>query len=200
MIDLRSHIDIQDFPILRGLEIFDVCQDPAPVIDHALDRLASDYDVGPGVAVHRSATIEDGAVLKAPCIVGPDCVVAAGAYLHGGVWLARGVSVGPGTELLAVFVGGYTSIGRGVSIAHSLLGSDVIVEPGAVFTAQHIDRGDKRIRVLSGGEPLETGVTRFGAIVGSGSRIGANAVLSPGTILGRVSLVPRLALIDQSRR
>jgi acetyltransferase-like isoleucine patch superfamily enzyme len=44
---------------------------------------------------------------------------------------------------------------------------------------------------------IDTGVSKFGALVGDGSRIGANAVIAPGALLERGSIVGRLQLIDQ---
>ena len=47
------------------------------------------------------------------------------------------------------------------------------------------------------GQLIETGVTKFGALVGDDCKIGANAVLSPGTILAKGTVVGRLQLVDQ---
>jgi UDP-N-acetylglucosamine diphosphorylase / glucose-1-phosphate thymidylyltransferase / UDP-N-acetylgalactosamine diphosphorylase / glucosamine-1-phosphate N-acetyltransferase / galactosamine-1-phosphate N-acetyltransferase len=44
---------------------------------------------------------------------------------------------------------------------------------------------------------VDTGLTKFGAVLGDGTRIGANVVTSPGTLLGPHSVVPRLGLVDQ---
>jgi len=60
------------------------------------------------------------------------------------------------------------------------------------------ERADKQIWVRIDGELIPTGVTKFGALIGDGSRIGANAVTSPGTLLPPGSMVPRLGLVDQS--
>ena len=56
---------------------------------------------------------------------------------------------------------------------------------------------DKAINILFEGAVIETGLEKFGALVGDGSRIGANAVLAPGAILRPNSIVPRTALVDQ---
>jgi acetyltransferase-like isoleucine patch superfamily enzyme len=61
------------------------------------------------------------------------------------------------------------------------------------------ERTDKHISVWLDGQEVATGLTKFGALIGDGSRIGANAVTSPGTLLPPGSVVPRLGLVDQSR-
>lgn len=150
-----------------------------------------------GVVVDPTATVEQGATIKGPAWIGPGCLVAAGAYLRGGVWLEENCTIGPGAEVKSSF------LFRGVALAHfnfvgdSVLGEDVNLEAGAIIANHRNERADKMIRVRHGDHLIETGVTKFGALVGDGARIGANAVLAPGTILARGEIVPRLALVDQ---
>ena len=59
------------------------------------------------------------------------------------------------------------------------------------------ERTDKRIRLSFKNQIIDTGLEKFGALIGDNSRIGANAVLSPGTILKKDSVVKRLELIEQ---
>jgi acetyltransferase-like isoleucine patch superfamily enzyme len=56
---------------------------------------------------------------------------------------------------------------------------------------------DRNIRIVYRGQVIDTGVDKFGALVGDGSRIGVNAVIAPGALLERGSIVGRLQLIDQ---
>jgi bifunctional N-acetylglucosamine-1-phosphate-uridyltransferase/glucosamine-1-phosphate-acetyltransferase GlmU-like protein len=93
----------------------------------------------------------------------------------------------------------------GSSVAHfnyignSLIGSFVNFEAGAVVANHHNDRADKRIFVKTGnGQIVDTGTTKFGALVGDRCKIGANSVLSPGTLLLPDAIVKRLTLIEQS--
>jgi acetyltransferase-like isoleucine patch superfamily enzyme len=92
---------------------------------------------------------------------------------------------------------------RGVKLAHfnfvgdSVIGADTNIEAGAVIANHRNEWRDPRIVLVYGPRRIETGATKFGAIIGDRSRIGANAVLAPGTLLPPDSLVPRLALVDQ---
>jgi NDP-sugar pyrophosphorylase family protein len=56
------------------------------------------------IAVQGTATIEAGAVVKGPAIIGAECFIADGAYLRGGVWLDERCSIGPGSELKSSFM------------------------------------------------------------------------------------------------
>jgi len=83
-------------------------------------------------------------------------------------------------------------------IGDSIIGSDVNFEAGSI-TANHFnERNDKRIFIKHNSDLIETNSTKFGSLVGDGSKVGANAVLSPGTILPKNTLVKRLELVDQT--
>jgi len=66
-----------------------------------------------------------------------------------------------------------------------------------VIANRRNERDDPHIRLRVGQHVVDTGVESFGALVGDGSRIGANAVIAPGALLAPRSVVPRLGLIDQ---
>jgi NDP-sugar pyrophosphorylase family protein len=163
-----------------------------------LARLEDGYDIAGDVAVHRTARIEAGAVIKGPAIVGPDCLVAAGAYLRGGVFLDRGCVVGPGAELKSSLVFAGSKLAHFNFVGDSILGSDVNLEAGAIIANHRNERADKTIRILLDGRIVDTGLEKFGALVGDGARLGANAVVAPGAVLARSAVVPRLGLVDQS--
>lgn len=57
------------------------------------------YRIADGQAIHRSATVEPGALLKGPLVVGPGCFIAAGALLRGGCWLGEGCIIGANAVL-----------------------------------------------------------------------------------------------------
>ena len=67
----------------------------------------------------------------------------------------------------------------------------------APFANRYNERNDKIIYVAHNGKSLNTNCEKFGALVGDGSRVGANAVLSPGTMLERNAVVKRLELVEQ---
>ncbi len=166
------------------------------IISSAIEILDDGFIVENNIAVHRSALIETGVVIKAPAIINADCFVGAHAYLRGGVFLDTGVSIGPGVEIKTSYIGSKTSVAHFNFIGDSLIGSEVNFEAGSVIANHFNERKDKLISVKVNGNILETGVTKFGALVGDYSKIGANAVLSPGTILPRGSIVKRLTLLD----
>jgi len=168
------------------------------IVRALLDALPRDaFDVRGDAAVHHTATLEEGARLKGPLVVGARCFVASGAYLRGGVWLGADCTVGPGTELKSSFVFRGTHLAHFNFVGDSILGADVNLEAGSVVCNFRNERADGAVRVRVGGVLHEIDARKFGALVGDGSRVGANAVLAPGTLLAPGTVVPRAALVDQ---
>lgn len=156
------------------------------------------YAIADSVATHKTAEVERGAVIKPPAIIGPNCFIAASAYLRGGVFLDEDCIIGPGCEVKSTFMLLGSKIAHLSFVGDSIIGAGANVEAGAIIANYRNEREDKRIRILYDGAVIDTGVEKFGALVGDGARIGANAVIAPGALIPPAAIVPRLALIDQS--
>lgn len=156
------------------------------------------YRIADGIAIHESATVEDGAVLKGPVVIGKNCFVGAHAYLRGGVYLVENTRVGPGCEIKCSLIGRNSSVAHFNFVGDSLIGNQVNMEAGAVIANHYNERTDKRIFVLVNGTSIDAKREKLGAVVGDDARIGANAVLSPGTLLLPHSVVGRLELVEQN--
>ena len=197
-------IRIQDFvawpggPAIADELPWETCANVAALVRTAIAGLTLPYRrLREGIAVHETATIEEGAILKPPCIIGAGCFVAAYAYLRDGVWLGEGVVIGPSVEIKSSFIGANSNAAHFNFVGNSILGAGVNLEAGAILANYRNESADKEIVCVVDGVAVRTGCEKFGALVGDGCRIGANAVLAPGTILSRGTVVPRLKLIDQ---
>ena len=90
------------------------------------------------------------------------------------------------------------NIKDGVAIHKTaVIGQDVNIEAGAILANHYNERADDTVYVRHRGERICTGLHKFGSVVGDSCRIGANAVLSPGTLLMPHTIVRRLELIEQ---
>ncbi len=185
------------FPEQQGWQPWEVIECLKEIIHVRLLQLGDDYEISDEVAIHKTAVVEQGAVLKSPAIIGPNCVVGAHAYFREGVFLDHSVKIGPGCEIKSSIIGSGTAIAHFNYVGNSVIGRYVNFEAGSIAANHYNERVDKRISLLYRGEVIDTGVEKFGSLVGDGSRIGANAVLSPGTILERNSIVRRLELVEQ---
>ncbi len=173
-------------------------QSAQSAIEGLQGELNGEYELEGGIAVHRSAEIEQGAVLKVPVIIGPSSFVAAGAYLRGGVWLEESCIVGPACELKTCFMFAGAKIAHLSFCGDSVMGEGVNIEAGAMIANYRNERDEKRIVIHTEGDRIDTGTDKFGMLCGDDVRIGANAVIAPGAILQPAARVGRLALIDQS--
>lgn len=188
----------QTCPLLSGYQTpWAITAQAAGLVVRLLATLGGNFTIRNQIAIHRDVVIEDGVVLKPPVIISKGCFIAAHAYLRGGVFLAENVTVGPGGEVKSSFIFQGSALAHFNFVGDSLIGADVNLEAGAVLANHFNERADKLIRVLADGKIVETGSVKFGALIGDGSRIGANAVTVPGTVLLPGSIVGRLQLLDQ---
>jgi NDP-sugar pyrophosphorylase family protein len=174
-----------------------ITQHLGTTLEARIQQLNADYIITGTVAIHKTAKIEDHAIIKGPAIISEECFIAAHAYLRGGVFLGAGVVIGPGCEVKTSVILDKSTLAHFNFAGDSLIGSGVNLEAGAVIANHHNDRQQKEIAVMLNGTRVPTGSTKFGALVGDFSKIGANAVLSPGTILPPRSIVKRLSLVEQ---
>ena len=181
----------------QGKEPWELVQKFNRIFKEIIESLGDEFIIDNQVAIHKNAVIEDGVVLKGPVIIGENCFVGANAYLRNGVYLGNDVKIGTGCEIKSSLIFDGSSIAHFNFIGDSIIGSSVNFEAGSI-TANHFNERDhKDIYVLHEGAVTNTGVHKFGALVGDHSKIGANAVLSPGTILNKSSIVKRLELVEQ---
>ncbi|HIH10563.1 TPA: LpxA family transferase [Candidatus Woesearchaeota archaeon] len=169
------------------------------IIIDLMKHLDNSFVIKDGVAIHKEAIIEKSTVIREPVIISKDCVVRSGSYLREGVYLANGVTIGPNCEVKSSFIFGRTRIAHLNYVGNSIIGSDVNLEAGAVIANHFNEKPDseKNIKVLINGEVVNTNSSKFGSLIGDKSKIGANSVLSPGTILLPKTIVGRLELVDQ---
>ena len=199
---VRDYVDSIDTTPLADLADrtpWDWTQSAEAIVRALIGARAPDFHfLGDGVAVHNTVNVEHGAQLKGPVIVGPHCFIAATALLRGGCWLDAGCTIGPACELKSSFLFAGTKLAHLNFVGDSVLGSDVNIEAGAMIANYRNEREDKRIRIAGADGVIDTGVEKFGAMVGDGARIGANAVIAPGALLPPKTIAARLSLVDQA--
>lgn len=197
MINISNYIS--EFPTLNIAELqpWEITNTASTLVEHLLEQLDSSYFVDNGIALHATATVEDGAVLKPPIILHANCCIAAHAYLREGVMLMPNVTIGPSVEVKSSFIFSNSSVAHFNFLGDSLLGANVNIEAGAIIANYHNDRADKTISVRTDGQLSSIPTTKFGSLIGDEAKIGANSVLNPGTIIEPKEIVDRLHHIDQ---
>ncbi|WP_447635388.1 DapH/DapD/GlmU-related protein [Flavobacterium microcysteis] len=186
-----------DFPSQANLLPWEITNNLKEILYGIISGLGDEYKIQDGIAIHKTATIENGVVLKQPAIIGEDCFVGANAYFREGIFLGKSVKIGPGCEIKNSIISSGTAIAHFNYVGNSIVGKNVNFEAGSIAANHYNERAVKNISVLYRGQIIDTKSDKFGSLIGDDSRIGANAVLSPGTILEKNSVVKRLELIEQ---
>ncbi len=185
------------FPELIQSSPWSITTKAQEIVLQKIKTLGNDYTISNNVAIHKTAVVEEHVIAKDAVIISANCFVGAHAYLRGGVFLAEHVSIGPGCEVKSSFIMAHTALAHFNFVGDSLLGSYINMEAGSIIANHLNERDDKTIFVMIDGKRIAIDVKKFGAVVGDHSKIGANAVLSPGTILKQESIVKRLELVEQ---
>lgn len=197
IIDLFIKHFSSTFAGIADLQPWNITKHLSDIIRKKMEDLDNNYFIKDGIAIHNTAKIEDNVILKAPIIINENCFIGANAYLRDGVYLSKATKVGPGCEVKTSIIFNNTQIAHFNFIGDSIIGSSVNFEAGAITANYFNERVDKTIRVLHHSKIVETDAKKFGSLVGDNCKIGANAVLSPGTILIPDTIVKRLELIEQ---
>jgi UDP-N-acetylglucosamine diphosphorylase / glucose-1-phosphate thymidylyltransferase / UDP-N-acetylgalactosamine diphosphorylase / glucosamine-1-phosphate N-acetyltransferase / galactosamine-1-phosphate N-acetyltransferase len=143
--------------------------------------------IGDNVFIGEGTMVEDGAMIKGPAIIGRNCQIRHNAYIREGVLIGDHCVVGNSCEIKnsILFNGAqaphFNYVGDSVLGHKAHLGAGVKISNFKLF-------GDS-IAVEIDGAPFDTGLRKFGALLGDGCEIGCNAVLSPGSIIGRQSVI-----------
>lgn len=201
MIEYGNYIKLFSsvFAELSIMTPWEITKNLQKILSNKIEKLAENFAVNNGIAIHKTAVIEPGAILKAPVIICENCFIGANAYLRNGVFLGKNVSVGPGCEIKSSLLFDETNVAHFNFIGDSIVGSNCNFEAGSVAANHFNERTDKTISVLFNSEIIKTNSEKFGSLIGDNCKIGANAVLSPGTILNPNSIVKRLELIEQTK-
>ena len=181
----------------NGVLPWEICANTAHVVQSMRQHLGAGYIIHGEAAIHRNAIVEEGVIIKGPAIIGKDCRVSAHSSLREGILLGEGVKIGPHCEMKASIIFSHSALAHFNYVGNSLLGSHVNLEAGAILANHFNERDDKHISVCIEGVIRQTGMCKFGAVLGDYTKIGANAVTTPGTILTKHSVVPRLTCINQ---
>jgi NDP-sugar pyrophosphorylase family protein len=138
------------------------------------------------VFIGPDSVVEPGALVRGPTIIGAGCEIRQGSYIRGHVIVGDGAVVGHATELRASVLLNGAKAPHFNYVGDSILGADCNLGAGSICSNMKVTLEPVVIRVE--GREYDTGLLKLGAIVGDEGKIGCNAVLNPGTLLGKRSL------------
>ena len=150
--------------------------------------LSDDYtEVSPKVWVHKTAVVFPTAYLGAPCIIGANTEIRHCAFVRGSALVGENCVVGNSVELKNVILFDDVQVPHYNYVGDSILGYKSHMGAGSVTSNVKSDK--TLVAAKSGAAKIDTGLKKFGAMLGDYVEVGCNSVLNPGTVVGRNSNV-----------
>lgn len=144
---------------------------------------------GENIWIAKSAKVAPTAFLNGPCIIDEEAEIRHCAFIRGNAIVGKGATVGNSTELKNVVLFDKVEVPHYNYVGDSILGFKAHLGAGAITSNVKNDKTNVTVKVDE--NRLETGLRKFGAMVGDYTQVGCNSVLNPGTVLGRnVSVYP----------
>lgn len=140
---------------------------------------------GENVWVAKSAKIAPTACINGPAVIGKDAEVRHCAFIRGNAIVGEGAVVGNSTELKNVVLFNKVQVPHYNYVGDSILGYKSHMGAGSICSNVKSDK--KLVVVKDGKEEIETGLKKFGAMLGDNVEVGCGSVLNPGTVIGRNS-------------
>ncbi|HEY3915824.1 MAG TPA: DapH/DapD/GlmU-related protein [Verrucomicrobiae bacterium] len=143
--------------------------------------------IGEDVCIGEGTVLEDGVMIVGPAVIGRNCQIRHNAYIRQDVIVGDNCVVGNSSELKNALLFNNAQVPHFNYVGDSILGYKAHLGAGVKISNFKVFPGN--ITVEIDGEPFDTGLRKFGALLGDHCEIGCNAVLSPGSIVGRESVV-----------
>jgi NDP-sugar pyrophosphorylase family protein len=143
--------------------------------------------IGENVFIGEGTLVEDGAMIKGPAIIGKNCEIRHNAYVRENVIIGDNCVIGNACELKNAFLFNNATVPHFNYVGDSILGFRAHLGAGVKISNVKLVPGNVQVEV--DGKPLDTGLRKFGALVGDHADVGCNAVLNPGSIIGRGSVI-----------
>ena len=191
MLTIKTH-ELYDLSHTMARELLDGCEYPwlaLPKIKDFILELGKtlspdEYDTLDGnVWIAKDAKIAPSATVNGPAIIGHRTELRTGAFIRGSVIVGCDCVVGNSCELKNAILFDSIQVPHFNYIGDSILGYRSHTGAGAITSTVKSDK--TLVKVKTEAEPIETGLKKFGAMLGDHVEVGCNSVLNPGTVVGR---------------
>ncbi len=148
---------------------------------------------GEDIWIAKSAKVAESAWLQGPLIIGKDAEIRHCAFIRGSVIVGEGAVVGNSTELKNCILFNKVQVPHYNYVGDSILGYRSHMGAGSITSNVKSDK--TLVKVHLEGEEIETGLKKFGAMVGDFVEVGCGSVLNPGSVIGRNSNIYPLSMV-----
>lgn len=150
-------------------------------------RLVGKPFISGAVFIGANTTIEHGAMIKGPAWIGEGCEIRNGCYIRENVVVGNGAVLGNSCEFKNCILFDEAQVPHFNYVGDSIIGYKGHLGAGAILSNVKLDHSEITVTTKSGMIP--TGLKKFGAVIGDRAEIGCNSVLSPGSIIGRQTIL-----------
>ena len=170
-----------------------------PYIGEYIKELGStlstdEYDkVGEDIWIAKSAKVAKTAYINGPCIIGKNTEVRHCAFIRGNALVGEGCVVGNSTEFKNVIIFNCVQVPHYNYVGDSVLGYKSHMGAGSITS--NVKQDKTLVTVNVNGTKVDTGLKKFGAMLGDNVEVGCNSVLNPGTVVGRHSNIYPLSMV-----
>ena len=184
--------DLYDLNETIAVDIFDGLKFPWEVLPKIKDFIIKLGETlpedryerkGENIWIAKSARVFPSAYIAGPCIIDEEAEVRHCAFIRGSAIVGKGCVVGNSTELKNVILFNKVQVPHYNYVGDSILGFKAHMGAGSITSNVKSDK--TLVVVKSDGENIETGLKKFGAMLGDNVEVGCNSVLNPGTVVGR---------------
>lgn len=191
--------DLFDLSQTEHAAVFDGCQNAWEALAKLKAYFAANLEpglrnvchgrafIGDQVFIGEGTVVEDGVMIKGPAIIGRNCEIRHNAYIREHVIVGDDCVIGNACELKNSLLFNHAGVPHFNYVGDSILGYRAHLGAGVKISNVKLVGGN--VMVELDGKPVDTGLRKFGALVGDHAEVGCNAVLNPGSIIGRGSMV-----------
>jgi len=139
--------------------------------------------IGDDVFIGKGTRIDDGVLIKGPAIIGENCEIRHGAYIRENAIIGDNCVIGNSCEIKHSLLFNGCQVPHFNYVGDSILGHKAHLGAGVVLSNLKVVSGN--VILKHDGQAIDTGLRKFGAIIGDHVDIGCNSVLNPGSVIGR---------------
>ena len=155
-----------------------------------------EYDkVGENVWIAKSAKVAPSAFINGPAIIGKDAEVRHCAFIRGNAIVGEGAVVGNSTELKNVLLFNKVQVPHYNYVGDSILGYKAHMGAGSITSNVKSDKTLTTVKTPEGA--IETGLKKFGAMLGDEVEVGCGSILNPGTVVGKCTNIYPLSMVRE---
>ncbi len=200
MMSELSPLSLFDLSNYQHASLFKQCDFAWRALSHIIPYLRNsplgviEGEVSPGaylinpelISIGEGTIVEPGAYIKGPCVIGKNCTIRHGAYVRGDVITGNNCVIGHDTEIKHSILLDGAQAAHFAYVGDSILGNRVNLGAGTKCANLKLDHKSIEIR-LGAGNRIDTGLRKFGAMLGDDVQLGCNSVTNPGTVMGKGS-------------